>query len=377
MRRSIALSPLELNPSNSLRREPRTPPHRRSQNYEQQYDDLTVFYDCFYSADGQATIMLGPPLFNLKRTLLRALRKGFDLRWYSHVPVRRHDRNDQVRMPPIGAVRLPAGIFRQQQVIVQPNLSGMFAGRRVVFTMSRDNELHWIKDWAHFFTQKHGADAILIYDNASTKYTSDDLREVLSAVPGLAVSIVVDWPYKLGSIGIEGQPWDSDFGQYGLFEHARYQFLAQAKAVVNADVDEFPLTTDGEPLFDIVLRSDTGYLQYRGQWVENASSAPEAKTSHRRHKHYFYRAAIQPPDNEHVLSMQKWTVDPARCPARAQWRVHLVTGMAPDVLSSRVRFRHFRAITVNWRDKRWAPELPNELDHIIDRDLSEWMSAFD
>ena len=85
-------------------------------------------------------------------------------------------------------------------------------------------------------------------------------------MPGVAAAAVVDWPYPYGVP--DGRRWDSDYCQYGVLEHARHRFLAEAQAVVNSDIDEFPVTVGGQALFDIVLHSGTGYLNYGGQWVE-------------------------------------------------------------------------------------------------------------
>ena len=70
---------------------------------------------------------------------------------------------------------MPAGMFQQNYLLVRPNCSEIFRGRRVVLAMSRDNELQWIKDWVLFVVRNHGADAVLLYDNASTKYGAEQL----------------------------------------------------------------------------------------------------------------------------------------------------------------------------------------------------------
>ncbi|MFX8481515.1 hypothetical protein ABTL74_19375, partial [Acinetobacter baumannii] len=70
-------------------------------------------------------------------------------------------RDDHLRLDgPLGAFTLP----------VQPNLSHLFAGRRVLLTLSRNNAPRWIADWIRFYATLHGADAVLLYDNASDRY---------------------------------------------------------------------------------------------------------------------------------------------------------------------------------------------------------------
>jgi hypothetical protein len=38
-------------------------------------------------------------------------------------------------------------------------LCDRFAGRRVLFTLSKDNHLDWVADWAGFYASVHGCDA--------------------------------------------------------------------------------------------------------------------------------------------------------------------------------------------------------------------------
>ena len=372
----IELAPLELNPQNSLRREAPRPKHLRGQGYEERFDSRTVFYDCFRTVGNCGTILLGPPLLNLKGTVLRALRRAYGMSWFSRMPVWQLDRHSQIRMGPTSDVDLTPGLFQQKHLATKPNHCNIFRERRVVLTLSRNNELQWIKDWTHFFVRKHGADAVLLYDNASTKYESDEIRKAINSVPGLAVGVVVDWPFPYG-IQDHSYPEFSDFCQYGVLEHARHRFLAQARAVVNADIDEFPITKGGELLFDITLHSGTGYLKYGGQWVENASSFPEAELAFRRHKHYVCGLRSPTCDTTGNIWTHKWSVIPARCAPDAQWCVHLVTRMTPDPLSSLVRFRHFKAINTNWAHDRWRPEPLNERDHVVDEELREWLRVFD
>jgi hypothetical protein len=381
MTSAIELSALELNPMGPFRREAPRPQHLRDSRYHEQFDGLTVFYDCFRTADGRGTIMLGPPLLNLERVVLRAMYHAYGssrlsrfLR-LSRFSVSGYALYSQLRIGPSWDAQLPPGLFRQDRLAVQPNCSEMFRGRRVVLTLSRDNELQWIEDWARFFVGKHGADAVLFYDNGSTNYPLDEIRKTINSISGVAVSCVVDWPYKYGPIAIGHDHWDSNYCQPCAIEHAHHRFLAHAQAVVNCDIDEFPITAGGESIFSIAQRSSTGYLKYDGQWVENASLSPEAKSGRRRHKHFFHRSKSAPYNTK--TDPYKWTVMPGRCPADAQWWVHGISQITPDPLSSHVRFRHFKAINTNWSHNRWQPQAPNQHDHAIDEELKEWLEIFD
>jgi hypothetical protein len=371
----IRLSPLQLDPKKTLRREPPRPKHLRSPGYDERFDGLTIFYDCFQLNGGRGVLMLGPPLLNLERSVLGALRRAFRMSWFSRLSITRLDRLSQLRTGVFAAVELPAGLFHQARLVAQPNCSDLFHERRVIMTQTRNNELHWIRDWALFFVDKHGADAVLLYDNASTKYHTDQIRDVIHSVPGVDVGVVVDWPYPYGIR--DGLRWDSDYGQYGMLEHARHRFLSGAQAVINCDIDEFPITEGGECLFDIATRSNTGYLKYGGQWVENASLSPDAATDRRRHKDYVYRSKKPEMAGEEDQWADKWTIVPSRHQTGAQWRVHDVVGAVPDPISELVRFRHFRAINQNWAFDRWHPEEPDACRHVVDEELREWLRMFE
>ena len=53
-------------------------------------------------------------------------------------------------------------------------------------------------------------------------------------------------------------PWDLNYAQFGVLEHARHRFLSLAEAVVNADVDELVVTKAKVSIFELVSRSETG-----------------------------------------------------------------------------------------------------------------------
>jgi hypothetical protein len=248
----------------------------------------------------------------------------------------------------------------------------VFRDRKVLLTQSRNNELQWIHDWVHFFARKHGCDAVLLYDNASTNYDADCLQNVILSIPGIEIGLVVRWPYKYGPPGSERHhpikiPWDSNYSQIGVLQHARHRFLSHAQAVVNADVDELVITRDKSSVFDLVTGSDTGYLRYTGRWIEGVT---ESASETCRHLDFFYRDAAP---SEPL--MPKWAVAPRRCPDQARWLPHKVENMKPDRVSASVTYRHFRAISTSWKYSRGSIEPPNDVQHVKDEDLIEWMEV--
>jgi hypothetical protein len=235
----------------------------------------------------------------------------------------------------------------------------------------RNTQLTWLRDWAHFHAKGHGCNAVLLYDNASTTYTVEEVQEALSSVPGITTALVVPWPFKFGPVG--NPDWDSDFAQHGALEHARHRFLATAGGVLQGDPDELVITENGVSVFDLAARSSTGYIGYAGHWIENAT-AETPEPSSRRHLHYRYYGG----ENDRNPVKAKWTVVPGRCPRTAQWGIHDVMGMTVDDEISRLAtIRHFRAINTNWRFGRWRPETVDPGRHKVDEELVRWLELFD
>jgi hypothetical protein len=367
----VELSRVDLDPSRPLRRVAPRPPQHRQADYDKNFDFLTVFYDCFASVDDRARILIGPPLANLEPAVVAAIRRSFH-RWTRALPsVRNLDHQSTLCVQSRKAkARLQSGVFLQDKIIVQPNACALFRGSKVLLTKSKNNDLVWIRDWVHFFARHHGADAVLLYHNGEAADVPAIHRAVAS-VQGISVAQIVHWPYLWGPVGWPMNMWDSDFCQYGALEHARHRFLALAAAVVNADIDEFVITRDHQPLFDLVQRSRPGYLRYDGHWVENATSVDGEEP--RRHRHYVYRS-VAPPE----LQVQpKWAVVPSRCPSDSQWLVHAISGMEPDsALSNWASIRHFKAINSNWKMPRWRPERPDARKHVVDEGLLPWLKVF-
>jgi len=360
----VELSALSLDPAGKYRREPRRPPHLRPPGYDDEFDWFTIFYDVFHSTDANTIWFVGPPAGTLTNKIGTAILKATRAA-LPDIAIWNMDRCTRIQAPwkgsniAFGAEAIP------RHIAVQPNCSEWFRGKRVLLTKSKDNELHWIRDWAAFYVRNHGCNGVLLYDNGSTRYGRSDIDLALSGIRGLDIVVVVDWPYKHGPGAGTSGLWDSDFGQYGALEHARHRFLAHADACIYADIDELILTHDRSSVFERVSRSRTGFISYKGIWIENVRVEPF--DAERRHAQFLYRRASHPASVE-----AKWAVVPARCPLGAQWRVHNVTEMKSDEVASQgVSIRHFRAINTNWRHVRWQPEQMTS-DHVLDAELAEW-----
>src|SRR5271170_4495482 len=139
---AINLSPLELDPSNQIRRTMPRPQHLRQPDYEDKYDFLTVFYDCFESVDASWRIFVGPPLLNLEQFVLPALPAAFRCRSSANVSSRHLVASNQLWLRTAESqAALPPGLFRQDHISTQPNQCDLFRGRKVLLTKSKDNDL--------------------------------------------------------------------------------------------------------------------------------------------------------------------------------------------------------------------------------------------
>ena len=227
------------------RREPTRPVKFRGENFDRQFDSTTLFYDAV-DIGNQQVVLFAPPFFNLADSLSRtAFFRGSER---CATGIRNFDRHAQVRLKAPtqdGKIRA-SGPLGDVTVSVSPNSIELFRDRRVIFTMSKDNPIEWILDWVRFNRDVHGADAVLIYDNASTAYDSTTLSAALKSIPGIERSVVVEWPFKYGPQGPNGWDyWDSDFCQLGAWEHARWRFLQHARSAMNSDIDELVLSKSG------------------------------------------------------------------------------------------------------------------------------------
>ena len=336
----VAAAPAVLYGGTGIRREPLRPPAFRIDGFEQQFDAETLFYDAFFAPTGTHVVTVGPPPLNLRPLIDRmrvvALPSGVSCGFR----VEEMDRTARLWIAvPRGTDRLSVSSELGEFAIApRRNLCGRFAGRRVLFTLSKNNRLEWIVDWIRYHRDIHGADAVLIYDNASTEYAPATLAGALAAVPGIEAACVVAWPFKYGPQGLDARRfWDSDFCQSGALEHARWCFLAAARSAMNADIDELVVSRDGRSVFEAAERAPFGVVRYRGAWVPGIEATTRTPTD---------RLPLRHRDFEHVLEPRrvwrwgvvpayedrcppKWVVVPRRCPDHAQWSVHSVKNWIP------------------------------------------------
>jgi hypothetical protein len=367
-----------------LRRLPRSPDRQRPAAFHARYEDRALVYDCFRHADGQRILLAGPPPMNLapqyREASYVALPSAAPLAARHHASLSTMltelsgapDGTTAVRMTLAGnAYDLPLG----------DSLAEPFRDRRIAFTMSRNNDLAWIAEWARWHRRMQGADAVVLFDNGSTRYDTGAIEETLLAIDGLERIAVVAWPGRYGMTdpALRVNPFYVLFLQVSAMGVALRRIAPAANGLMNCDIDELVATPQGTTAFELARASGQGLLVMRGRFIEPLATGGEAGA--RTHRHYLHsfrdprRAASRP---------KKWVLDPSRPWVRDDLAVHpymhWIEGrpwwgksMPPGVF-----YRHFRAINTGWKDDR-AAALPDpsalELDAALAADFARMTAS--
>ena len=362
---------LLLPPEAAIKRESTRPVEFRQAGFDEAFDASTLFYDLILSRNKQGNnlIFIGPPFLNLFPSFYGGRIGGKPLASIiSNYYLREASSDVWIPNWDGDAVDLELD-FGSYRLTPQSAATHLYRGRRVLYTLSRDNEVRWIVDWVQFHARNHGANAVLIYDNASTKYAGEDLeRSLKEALPGFEIN-VVHWPYKYGPQGFKGRWWDSTFCQAGAFQDARFRFLDSASSVLNCDIDELVVSEKGESIFDITEKSRNGCTMFNGRWISNAIAGTHRdlnSLSDFRHGYFRYLARTEP------ACPKKWCVLPRRCQFEEYWGAHTVSGR--DLASSysdSFSYRHFQSISTNWKYQRVRPVVFDPKLHQFDETLAE------
>ena len=321
------------------------------------FDGTCLFYDIFHHGDG--VVMIGPPLLNLAPMVKRAR-----IRLDGAAPSQkgRTVAKDRVQITRIRTESRPRTLafdagWEAEAVSVQPSRLDIFRGRKVLFGRSKDNDLVWIEDWIDYHARTQGVDAVLFYDNGSTKYTPANLLERIRSVPGIKAAVVVDWPYKFGA---RGPDFPGDYSQYVILEHGRRRFLGDAAGILQIDVDELIVCEHQATIFDDLDRSSTGAISFVGVWIDSVREGDNCKVRYRDFR--YTRTGDEPAES-------KWAIVPRLIPDDVQLVVHgFEKGFVPEFRTD-IKFRHFRAINTSWKydRSRLVPYDPavHRLDHIL------------
>ncbi len=357
-------SPVVLDVSKGICREPVRPAEFQVNKFTQEFDYSTLFFDAFFDDEGANVIFIGPSFFNLLPYVSNMTITAFPSRNKCPFRIKNMDRLSQVwaTVPDqTNLVTIESGLGRFE-ISPNRNFSHRFANKRVLVTLSKNNRLEWITDWVRYNRDVHGANAVLFYDNVSSIYRPEELLNALTSIAGIDCVCVVVWPFKYGPQGFDAERfWDSDFCQHGAMEHSRWIGLQQARSVLNSDIDELVVSESNSSIFAAAERSWAGTVRYPGVWVygiegQTRQSSQEAPYRFTDFDHYL-RPGIRKKFG--FLSIledvcpTKWAVVPSRCPENAQWTAHRIKGWIGAIPKSKdFCYRHFREISDHWKYHR-------------------------
>jgi len=370
-------SPAFLAADGPLRRLPRQPERQRPREFLERFEDRALVYDCFRHPDGERILFVGPPPMNLVPELRRAdylaLPAGTRLTPAFHASL--STMITELSGAPSGTTAVRLTVAGQSfELAVQPNHAAEFAGRRLLFTMSKDNELSWIAEWARWHQRLHGTDAIVLFDNGSSRYGTDEIEETLLGVDGIDRVAVLRWPYAYGMTdpALRVNPFYILFLQVSSMSVALRRFGAAAAGLLNCDIDELVSTPPGTTIYELCQRSRRGLVVMRGRFME-AEADPGLSAEQRTHRHYTTYLA----DPRHAASRpSKWILDPQRSWVRnlavhpyMHWIEH--RPWFSKTTPTGVFYRHFRGINTNWKQLRTQARHASPDELVQDAEFAE------
>ena len=333
-------------------RRPRAPYRERPEAFTRAFDAQTLFYDCFRHADGQRVLLVGPPPYGIDYRGARFVARpsGQMVRVRSHASL--STMITELAGVPSGTTAIEVAIKGERlELPVQPNACDRFAGRRLLFTINRNNELGWIREWAEYHARAHRTDAVILVDNGSTAYGPGELQETLTAVPGLAEIAVLSWPQSFGPIdpAVRKDPYWARFLQIGSMSVVLRRYGEKAFGLLDCDIDELAGTRSGRSIYDLAHESRGGLVVFRGTWIEATGGGA-------RHRDFTEKLS----DPEAARSPQrKWCLDPSRPWVRKlsvhpYWHWIQGRGLFSKSMPEDATYWHFKGINTNWKQQRTA-----------------------
>ncbi len=338
-----------------FKREPSRPMNLRidycgGMKFNDNFDWNNLWYDAI-QVNNNTILLIGPPLYDTKAWM------------QTNVKFRDSLNNDL----PFRSLELDRVCYTAISVQSQLNFIDMVTttettriminhnnnnlnGRTVMFTLQKDNPIEWIKTFIEYYRDILYVNAFLIYDNGSKIYSINELE---TALQGLNVIIkIVNWPYPYGPQGSDYAPWDSDFGQYVMFEHAKNRYLSNASLVINNDIDELIVTNDItlKDIIEFLNKNNVYCLRYKGIWIEpfdiiRNQSADQIPFNLRHIKDYY----CIDPNNKRGIGY-KWMLIPNNVTLNQQWLVHQINGSMIE--SNQLFYGHLLSHNTNWSWKR-------------------------
>ena len=356
MSHRISLSTADLGET-ALRRDYVSNPSVEGRSYAQAYDRTTLWYDAFWR-DGRVYLVC-PKLLNFG-PYIKAATFRLDER-----PARISRRRSYLRYDvlELGSPLRPAvisvtGPGFEVATAVSPDETERFACLNTHFTMTRNNDPEWIRDFAIFNRKKHGLEAMVLFDNGSTAYPLSALEAALEGV-GLTDYAIISVPLPYGRKTTRNSS-RAKFLQTALMNIARLRILGRARAVLNADIDELVWARQGN-VFDKAVKSHLGLSVFSGEWRYPRPGSGD-RVRHDSHDHRCEESRRCP---------FKYCIAPQGRLRSFSWDVHRVTGLPFKRMlrSTDVGFIHCHHVSTNWKIVPQRRGVPENVDNWQEIDL--------
>lgn len=340
-----------------LLRRPRAPNRARPVPFLQNFETRALVYDAFWHADGRRVLLVGPPPMNLwpqiraARYLALPSRTPLTARYHRSISTMI---TELLNVPADTSEVVMSLAGAEFALPVQPSSAAELAGRKVLFTMSKDNDLAWIREWAHYHAAVQKADAIVFFDNGSSAYAAAEIESTLLGVGGINKVAVLSLPYTYGAtdMAVLNNPYYTLFLQVSAMSTALRRYAPKAAGLLNCDIDELVATPKGTTIFDLVGASRKGLVVMNGQWVEPFADRPSGQVAtHRDFQFRLRDAALR------VSRPKKWALAPTRPWLDSLDVYPYMHWIAGRPLFAKARpdgtfYWHFKAINTRWKDKR-------------------------
>jgi len=362
----------------AVARQPRFGWRARPAEFSDNFETRALFYDVFRHADGEQVLLVGPPPRNLLRLLKRA---HFSVKGVKGRLKPRFFISQSVMIIALGGVPRGADILHMRvddlefALPIRKNFSDELAGRRVLFTISRDNPLPWIRAWAHYHERFQGVDAVILLDNGSANATLDEIARELEKT-SVEKIYLLSLPYIFGAIdnAVLFNPFWTNFLQLAFNSLVLRRFGALAEGLLNCDIDEFAFHLGAPTVFEALKQTPQGLLAMNGSWIE----AQPLSSQYGDHRDFGYRAKDL---KERVCSERKWLLDPKRdwvqnLRVHPYW--HWINGRPAraKTMSGDAFFWHFKGVNTNWKvERNKVPAGPAQLlepDPELRKVFSRW-----
>ena len=322
-------------------------PFVEGRHYVDSYDRTTLWYDAFWRAG--RVYLICPKLFNLLPIIHQACIK-LDGGETPISKVRKYRRYDIVELR---SSRHPIEISMEGEgfyvnTAVSRELTHLFKGMNAHTTLSLNNDLRWIHDFGKYMVKAQGLEAMLLFDNGSTDYCLEDVANALEKV-GLRQVVIVSAPFTYGVKTLQNSS-RAKFLQTAMLNLARLRFLAKARAVTNADLDELVWSRGGN-VFDLTRASFLGFSVFSGEW----------RFPHPQNSNIEIHASHDHKSKETETCPFKYCIVPSGRLKHLSWDVHRLSGLPfKKILRHRnIGFYHCHQTSTQWKgspQKRGVPD---------------------